>query len=283
MIKSVTIGDDVKIRWVESKKNSATHGQIISGTLYAKSGSSFEQTWNLTIVKQPTAGWDLADVSGQPTSTAITSSLTTPTGMNASSPVTIDGGTLTSIQVSVNGGVFTANPGNIQSGQTIAVRGTTGAASSTGYTALVSIGGLQRTWTVTTAAPVPAVKQPSITSPPHNAQHLDKDITVTSSSYQALNGAAGHLNSDWQLMKDGAVIASTSADATNKTSWTLPESALAEHTTYTVRVKHRSTNPIDSAWSPESTFRTGDFAPDYLPGDPIGGGYFGGQINDMVE
>ena len=56
--KNVVGGDIVKIRWIESKKNAATHGQTISGTLYAKSGSDYEQTWNLTIVKQPTSGWD---------------------------------------------------------------------------------------------------------------------------------------------------------------------------------------------------------------------------------
>ena len=273
--KNVVAGNLVKIRWIESKKNSAAHGQIISGTLYAKSGSSYEQTWNLTIVKQPTSGWDLVDLTGQPVSTQITSSLTTPVGMNAASPVTIDGGTLTGIEVSVNGGAFTSSPGNIFSGQTIQVRGTTGAADLTVYTALVSIGGLQRTWNVETAAPVPAVAQPTVTSPANNSTDLGRSITALSSTYQALNGAGTHMNSDWELIKNGSVVSSSTASSSDKTSWTIPSDDLEPNTSYSIRVRYRSSNPLDSPWSAEVAFSTGSFtkqAPTAWRADYAGGG-----------
>ena len=275
--KNVVTGDVVEIRWMQSKLLSANHGQTISGTLYAKSGSSFTQTWNLLVNKQPGAGWNLLDLTGQPVSTQITSAVSLPTGMNAPSPVSIDGGTLTGIQVSINGGAFTSSPGNILSGQSIKVRGTTGSSNSTGYTALVSIGGLQRTWTVTTAAPALAVKDPTITSPANNATNLGNSITASSSAYQALNGAGTHLNSDWELKKGGVLVISSMASASNKTSWAIPQSSLEENTTYTIRVKHRSNDPVDSSWSAESTFTTGTFG--FTPGDPIEGGWYGGQIS----
>lgn len=279
--KNVVASNTVKIRWMESKKNTATHGQTISGTLYAKSGSSYEQTWNLTIVKQPTLGWDLLDLTGQPVSTQVASSLTTPTGMNAASPVTIDGGTLTSIQVSVNGAAFTSTPGNILSGQTIQVRGTTGAANSTGYTALVSIGGLQRTWNVETVATAPAVKQPAVTSPVNNATGLGKSITAFSSAYQALNGAGTHTNSDWELKKNGSVVSSSTASTSDKTSWTIPPSVLEPNTSYTIRVKYRSSDPVDSSWSAESAFSTGSFVaqtPSSWTATPWGGMFNEGEF-----
>ena len=148
--KNVTQGSVVKVRWIQSKLDSASHGQTVSGTLYAKSGPTFEQTWNLSIVKQPTANWDIPPKVDQPLSALIVSDLVMPTGMTVRSPVTIDGGTLTSIEVSVNGQPWTNNPGYIESGQPIMVRGLTGASGDTVYTAQVSIGGLQRTWNVTT-------------------------------------------------------------------------------------------------------------------------------------
>ena len=276
--KNVVAGQKVSVRWQDSKLASATHGQTISGTLYAKTGSSFTQTFNLTLVKQPTAGWNLVDLVNQPLSTEVTSAPATPTGMNAPSAVTIDGGTLTNIKVSVNGGPFTSSPGNILSGQTIAVQGTTGASNSTGYTALVSIGGLQRTWTVTTVAATAALKQPSITSPVNNSTDLYKDLTVSSSAYQALNGAGGHASSDWELKKNGIIVASSLSDTTNKTSWEIPDGTLEENTTYTVRVKYRSTDPVESPWSAENTFSTGKFTINI--GDAVWGGYYMGVICD---
>lgn len=152
--KNVTSGSEVKVRWVDSLLDSATEGQTVSGTLYTKSGPNppFEQTWNLVIIKQPQANWDIPPRTNQDVNAEITSDLSLPTGMTWRSPVTIDGGTLTNIKVSVNGGAFTTNPGYIESGQPIQIQGTTGGSFSTAYTAQVSIGGLQRTWNVTTMA-----------------------------------------------------------------------------------------------------------------------------------
>ena len=276
--KNVTIGQTFSARWIQSKLNSANHGQIISGTLYAKSGSDYTQTFNLTISKQPTSGWDLIDVTGQPTSTQIVSAASVPTGMNAPSPVTIDGGTLTGIEVSVNGGAFTSSPGKIENGQPIQVRGTTGASDSTAYTALVSIGGLQRTWTVTTgvsgtAGPI----QPVITSPVNNAVGIGKHVTIAASPYFP-NGSGSHLNSDWELKQGGTVVASSMADTVNKTSWTVPSAALSPNAVHTVRVRYRSSDPLESAWSPESSFTTDDLGAPPI-GAPVEGGYFAGEIS----
>lgn len=156
--KNVTAGSTVKVQWITSKLDAATQGQTVSGTLYTKSGPTppFEQTWNLTIIKQPTSDFSFIDLVDQKANSVVSSNVTVPKGMTWRSPVTIDGGSLTSIEVSVNGGAWTSSPGYIEAGQPLQVRGTTGPDELTGYTAQVSIGGLQRTWTVTTEVGPPA-------------------------------------------------------------------------------------------------------------------------------
>lgn len=277
--KNVELGNLVKVRWIAARLASAAHGQIISGTLYAKSGSSFTQTWNLTIIKRPTAGWSIPPLIGQPVSTSVNSSLVVPTGMNAPSPVTIDGGgTLTNIKVSINGGGFTATPGNILSGQTIQVQGTTGAANDTTYTANVSIGGLQQTWNVTTAGSGAFVLKPSVVTPVDGSDDLiASTITFASSPYAEVGGAGAHQQSDWELKQGGSVVASSMGSTTNLLSWKPAAGTMVDFATYTVRVKHRSDQSIESEWSDEITFETGDST--LNPGDELGGGYFGGYIS----
>lgn len=288
--KNVTLAQSVYVRWVTSKLISATHGQIVSGTLYSKSGSSFTQTWNMTISKQPTSGWDLVDVFDVSASTQVTSALATPTGLNAPSPVTIDGGTLTGIEVSINGGAFTSSPGNIEDGQTISVKGTTGSSSTTGYTALISIGGLQETWTATTAAPGAAIEQPTITTPVQGATDLRPDVSLVSTIYVPINGAGTHTTSDWEIYEaaasasppasdpPGAGYISITPSSTAKRKAVLDAGNLTESKTYYSRVRYTD-GTVTSEWSTWHKFSTAaKFVLD--PGDPIGGGFFAGQIND---
>lgn len=291
--KNVVQGQSVFIRWLASKLSSATHGQIISGTLYSKSGSSFSQTWNLTISKQPTGGWNLVDVADKPVSTEITSDLATPTGLNAPSPVTIDGGTLTGIEVSINGGAFTSSPGNIEDGQTIAVKGTTGASNETAYTALISIGGLQETWTATTAPAVATISQPTITTPISGATDLIPVVKLISTNYEALNGAGSHTATNWEVYEadinaappssdpPGAGYTSITPSDTKKKRATLDASNLTETKTYYSRVRYTD-GTVTSQWSPWHKFSTANVFK-LNPGDPIGGGYFAGEYSETAN
>lgn len=145
--KNVNTNQTVKVRWMDSKLVAANHGQIISGELYSLDGR-FNQIWNFTIIKQPTS-WSIPPKFDQPVSSEITSDVTIPTGMNAPSPVTIGSGTLTNVKFSINGGAY-GTTGNILSGQTLQVKGTTGPNTETEYTIDISIGGLVQTWRVTT-------------------------------------------------------------------------------------------------------------------------------------
>ena len=203
--KNVNQGDKVYVRWMDSKIQQASHGQTISGELYS-TDNKFSQIWNLTIAKQP-VGWDIPPKIDQPLSTEITSDITIPTGMNVPSPVTVVTGTLTNITFSINGGAY-GTTGNILSGQTLQIRGTTGAANSTAYTAEISIGGLSRTWSVTTEdLVVSTAKAPNVIYPNHQGTlETGNNISYQSTGLGGVKppGNDTFLSSDWRIAWGGA-------------------------------------------------------------------------------
>lgn len=68
-------------------------------------------------------------------------------------------------------------------------------------------------------------------------------------------------------------------DTTNLEKYTLTDSEMEVNNTYYSRVKYRSADPIESEWSDWNEFDTANtFLPE--PGEEMGGGYWGGQIND---
>lgn len=81
--------------------------------------------------------------------TVYTSNTITVTGINAAAAITITGGTY-----SINGGAYTASAGTVVVNDTVAVRVTSSALGSTAVNAVLTIGGVSDTYTVTTAAAV---------------------------------------------------------------------------------------------------------------------------------
>jgi hypothetical protein len=77
--------------------------------------------------------------------TVVTSDTVTIAGIDSDTPVTITGG-----EYSINGGAFTSVAGSIASGQTLCVRLTSSAAFSTAQNAVLKVGGVSATFTVTT-------------------------------------------------------------------------------------------------------------------------------------
>lgn len=117
-----------------------------------------------------------------------------------------------------------------------------------------------RVISLTIASPAPST--PSITSPTNNA--VDRAVTglvLTASAFQALGGSYTHLNSDWQVSTDASfntIVSQSLADATNKTSWTIPVT-LNLNTVYYVRVRYRGSNNNVSSWSSTVSFTTRAF------------------------
>lgn len=138
------------------------------------------------------------------------------------------------------------------------------------------------------------VSTPSITSPANAATGvLGPSLTLTSSAFGWLGVSDTHLNSDWQLATDAGfatIVQSTSADTTNKTSWT---TTVATGTTYYARVRHRGTANGVSAYSATVTFSTAATFNAYIAtptatpaafGDAFEGGYYTGMIwNELVQ
>ena len=101
------------------------------------------------------------------------------------------------------------------------------------------------------------VTTPTNSSPSNGATGQNGTVTLTSSAFAWYGLSDTHLNSDWQLATDSgftSIVQSTSADATNKTSWTV--SGLSTSQTYYWRVRHRGTNNGVSAWSTGTSFVT---------------------------
>lgn len=74
--------------------------------------------------------------------------------------------------------------------------------------------------------------------------------TLTTSAYGVTFGTYTHLNTDWQIATDTAfssIVASSMADASNKTTWSI--NTLSLSTTYYFRARHRDSNGSAGAWS----------------------------------
>lgn len=268
---------------------SGIQGRVISGSIHNAATiplSNRVNTGSMGIDRVP-GQFTLQDVAGQALNTQITSATASLTGFNATVYLTVSG-TLTGIQASIDSGAWTAVPssgtsfpiepvGPSQTPPTLRIRGTTGSATSTGYTAVVQIGDggdsfTQDTWTVTTTAAIPAIVAPSITSPTNGATGINPftinpaGVNFTSSAYVPINGAsATQLNAVWEIRSGtttGTVIYSETKTS-NFTNWSVPlivnnAQILLPNTVYYVRVRYTSADAVAvvSNYSAFSAFTT---------------------------
>lgn len=114
-------------------------------------------TWNSTLALQSAmqslageldtapSAFTFTDVTGATTATVYTSNTITLAGMNAAAAITITGGTY-----SINGGAFVSTAGSVVNNDTVRARVTSSGSASTAVNAVVTIGGVSDTYTVTT-------------------------------------------------------------------------------------------------------------------------------------
>lgn len=102
-----------------------------------------------------------AAVTNAAVSTPTTSAAVTLTGFTNVLPISITGG-----EYSINGGTFTSAAGTVLPGQSVRIRQTSAAASSTTTTATLSVGAVSANFAVTTAAPVVPVVPAAPTAVP---------------------------------------------------------------------------------------------------------------------
>jgi hypothetical protein len=92
----------------------------------------------------------------------------------------------------------------VEPGQAIQIRGTTGSTPSTGYTAILALGGVPTTWTATTSSAIPAIATPSIATPTDGATGISivGGVGVTGTAYTPQNGAsATQTSSTWEVYR----------------------------------------------------------------------------------
>ena len=273
---TVNNGDLVYTKW---KDDPGTGNEIDSadGTSFTDtirtSPTSTRQIADITVDKTPTA-FSWVDVIDAGVGLVSTSNAVTVSGINSYAYIT-GSTTGSNLQYSKNGGAWTPVPAAATAtdyaelGDNIQIRHTNGPALSTAYNATVNIGLTSDVYTSTTASALPVVQAPSISTPlsgsvtstilytPVN-NIFTPNFAITSSAYSTLNGAGGHASTDWEIYSDAGLttlVASSMADTINLTAWS--PSGLAGNTQYWVRVKHRSIDPLDSAWSAVSDFTTG--------------------------
>jgi hypothetical protein len=143
-----------------SSSGTITNGQTVS--VRVTSSSSFStavnatltiggvsDTYTVTTLASDTTPdpFTFTDVTGVALSSVQTSNTITVSGINSAAAISISGGTY-----SVNGGAYTASSGTVTNGQTVSVRVTASSSFSTAVNAVLTIGGVSDTYTVTTLA-----------------------------------------------------------------------------------------------------------------------------------
>jgi subtilisin family serine protease/N-acetylneuraminic acid mutarotase len=114
---------------------------------------------------------------GVPLSTVITSNTITVSGINAAAPISITGGTY-----SINGGAYTSASGIVANGNTVTVQLTSSASYFTTTNAILTIGGVSGTFSVTTFQLTPIIPIPPTTGP------IGGTIILNGSNFGATQG-----------------------------------------------------------------------------------------------
>lgn len=229
----VSAGEQLGILFDAATIDAASQGAIISGTISGPSGFFLAPS---IIVDRNAEAFTPGALTSAATSSVITSSNVPIQGINCKSFVTLGAATLTSVQASINGAAYAAIPTSgttmpMNPGDTLQLRGTTGADAGTAYTAEIKVGTTVGTWSVTTTGVTPAVSQPSITNPVNGSTGLIPDVDLVSSSYVANNGAGAHASSDWEVYQADLVAISTSViTAVDDTTPSAPVITLADNT-----------------------------------------------------
>jgi hypothetical protein len=141
-------------------------------------------------------------------STVVPSAAITVAGINAASAISVTGG-----EYQINAGAWTTSAGTVTNGQTVSVRHTSSASSSTATNTVLTIGGVSDTFTTTTL-PAGYVSQGGLTWMPVTFY----DTWTNANAYCAgtINGQTG-----WRMPTSAELSALKTSGAMNGQGWTL--------------------------------------------------------------
>lgn len=142
---TITNGQTVAVRRTSSASNSTTVTAVL--TIGGVNGTFSVTTVSAAADTTPNA-FSFTAQTGVGVNTLATSNSVTIGGIDAPSPISITNG-----EYSINGGAFTTASGTISNGNSVVVRRMSSGSNSTAVTAVLSIGGVSGTFSVTTVAP----------------------------------------------------------------------------------------------------------------------------------
>ena len=164
---TVVVGDTVTVRVTSS-------GSFATAVNAVLTIGGVSDTYTVTTLAEDTTptAFTFTDINDADLSTVYTSNTITVAGINSPADITITGGTY-----SKNGGAYTANAGTVINGDTVTMRVTSSASYSTPVDAVLTIGGVSDTYTVTT---LDDTTNPNTTID----SHPDSSTTSTSATFE---------------------------------------------------------------------------------------------------
>ena len=168
--------------------------QLAAASGYSTSDSAVltiggvSSTFTVTTGAQPVLQGSFTPVSGAAPSSTQTSSVITVTGTTMPVPITVSSGST----YSVNGGPFTSTAGTVQPGDQVVVQTTAASTYNTTASAIVNIGGVTSTFTVTTAAQPPQLAGfTPVTGSSVGVLQMSSPITVTGTASAPISVSSG--------------------------------------------------------------------------------------------
>jgi hypothetical protein len=167
--------------------------QLTAASGYSTSDSAtltiggVSSTFTVTTGAQPVLQGSFTPVTGAAPTSVQTSNAITVTGTTIPVPISITGGTY-----SINGGPFTSSPGTVQPGDQVVVQMTAASGYNTTSSAIVTIGGVNSSFTVTTAAQPP--QQPGftpVTGSSLGATQVSSPITIVGTTAEPISVSSG--------------------------------------------------------------------------------------------
>ena len=157
--------------------------QLIAASGYSTSDSAaliiggVSSTFTVTTGAQPVLQGGFTPVTGAVAGSVQTSNAITVTGTTIPAPISVSSGD----EYSINGGPFTSAPGTVQPGDQVTVQMIAPSTYNTTASAVVTIGGVTSTYTVTTATQqIPQAGFTPVTGATISSTQISNQITVTS-------------------------------------------------------------------------------------------------------
>lgn len=187
-------GDSIRVRHTSATAYNTTVNTVLT------IGSIKDTFSSTTLVNTPDTTpnpFNFTQQTGVPLSTAVTSNAISVIGINAAASISISGGLY-----SINGGSFLATAGSVNNGDTLTVRQISSANYSMTTNAVLTIGGVSGTFSVTTLANTSGgfLLQPASSgNPAFTSEHFSgsANCTMCHNGLSDQNGQDVSIETDW--------------------------------------------------------------------------------------